>query len=71
MTLTYARGWGNVPALYQAIIEKAATVMTFYHDDTMVDRATDGQKLPQLPPRTWTDDEVKSLDTYRNLSLVM
>jgi hypothetical protein len=71
VTLTYSPGWGNVPALYQAIIEKAATVMTFYHDDTMVARATDGQKLPALPPRTWTGDEVKSLDTFRNLSLVM
>jgi hypothetical protein len=71
VTLTYSPGWGPVPALMQAIREKAATVMTFYHDDTMVARATDGQKLPQLPPRTWTDDEVKSLDTYRNLSLVM
>lgn len=71
VTLTYAPGWGKVPALYQAIIEKAATVMTFYHDDTMIARATDGQKLPQLPPRTWTDDEVKSLDTFRNLYLVV
>jgi hypothetical protein len=71
VTLTYSPGWGKAPALVQAIKEKAATVMTWYHDDTMVARATDGQKLPQLPPRTWTDDEVKSLDTFRNLSLVM
>lgn len=71
VTLTYSPGWGKVDALFQAIIEKAATIMTWYHDDTMTARATDGQKLPQLPPRTWTDDEVKSLDTFRNLSLVM
>lgn len=71
VTLTYSPGWGKVPALMQAIQEKAATVMMWYHDDTMVARATDGQKLPALPPRTWTDDEVKSLGTYRNLALVM
>jgi hypothetical protein len=71
VTLTYSPGWGKVDALFQAIQEKAATIMTWYHDDTMAARATDGQKLPQLPPRNWTDDEVKSLETYRNLSLVM
>lgn len=71
VTLTYVPGWGPVPALRQAILEKAATIMQFYHDDTMVARATDGQRLPALPPRNWTDDEVKSLGTYRNLSLVM
>jgi hypothetical protein len=71
VTLTYSPGWGNVAALFQAIQEKAATIMTWYHDDTMAARATDGQKLPQLPPRNWTDDEVKSLNTFRNLSLVM
>lgn len=71
VTLTYRPGWGPVPALKQAILEKAGTIMQFYHDDTMVARATDGQRLPALPPRTWTEDEVKSLGTYRNLSLVM
>lgn len=71
VTLTYVPGWGKVPGLFQAIVEKAGTIMTFYHDDTMIARATDGQKLPQLPPRNWTDDEVKSLGTYRNLYLVM
>jgi hypothetical protein len=71
VTLTYSPGWGKVQALFQAIQEKAATIMTWYHDDTMAARATDGQKLPQLPPRNWTDDEVKSLSTFRNLSLVM
>jgi hypothetical protein len=71
ITLTYVPGWGPKPALRQAILEKASTIMQFYHDDTMVARATDGQRLPALPPRNWTDDEVKSLGTYRNLSLVM
>jgi len=71
VTLTYSPGWGKVQALFQAIQEKAATIMMWYHDDTMVGRATDGQKLPQLPPRNWTDDEVKSLNTFRNLHLVV
>ena len=71
VTLTYAPGWGAKPALKHAILEKASTIMQHYHDDTLVARATDGQRLPQLPPREWTEPEIKALGIFRNLYVVM
>lgn len=73
VTLTYRPGWGPVEALRQAILEKAAVIMEYFHDDTMIARGTDGQRLPRRlqESRTWTADELKPLGMYRNLSLVM
>lgn len=71
ITLTYRPGWGPVEALRLAIMDKAAIIMQNYHDDTMVARATDGQRLPQLPPREWTQSEVDALGAFRNLFLVL
>jgi hypothetical protein len=36
----------------------------------MVALSPNGQRLPQLPPRNWTKDEIDSLGTFRNLYLV-
>lgn len=66
--VTYRPGWGNRPALALAILNKAADIMGETQDDSLKVRNTDGTKLPPLPPMEWSDKEIASLDTYRNLT---
>lgn len=67
VALIYEGGWGADPGLVLAILKKAAKVMINYHDDSIIIRDTDASK-PAPVQEDWTDDEIKSLGTYRNLS---
>jgi hypothetical protein len=68
VTIGYLAGWGNVPALAKAILDKARAIMWNTHDDTAVMRNTDGAKAPPVPSEDWTDAEIAKLGIYRNLS---
>jgi hypothetical protein len=68
ITLSYLAGWGNVPALAKAILDKARAIMWNTHDDTVIMRNTDGAKPPPVPSEDWTDAELAKLGIYRNLS---
>jgi hypothetical protein len=68
VTLSYLAGWGDVPALRKAILDKARAIMWNTHDDTAVMRNTDGAKPPPVPSEDWTDTELAKLDVFRNLS---
>lgn len=68
VNLSYLAGWGNVPALAKAILDKARAIMYNTHDDTAVMRNTDGTKAPPVPSEDWTDDELEKLGIYRNLA---
>lgn len=68
VSVTYRPGWGPTPALVLAILTKASDIMGETQDDSLQVRNTDGTKLPTLPPAQWTDVEIASLDTYRNLT---
>lgn len=71
VSLTYRPGWGSIDGLRIAILRKAKNIMQDAHDDTMVARGTDATRLPALPPVEWTESEIKSVGTYRNLFVVM
>lgn len=68
VTVEYLAGWGDVPALRFAILQKARAIMHNVHDDTVVMRNTDGTKPPPVPSEDWTDSEIAKLGIYRNLS---
>lgn len=68
VTLSYLAGWGNVPALAKAILDKARAIMWNTHDDTAVMRNTDAAKAPPVPSEDWTKAELAKLDVFRNLA---
>lgn len=68
VTLSYLAGWGNVPALAKAIMDKARAIMFNTHDDTAAMRNTDAAKAPPVPSEDWTDAEIAKLGTFRNLA---
>lgn len=68
VTLSYLAGWGNVPALAKAILDKARAIMHNTHDDTVVMRNTDGSKPPPVPSEDWTEAEIAKLGIYRLLA---
>lgn len=68
VTLTYQGGWGDVPALRFAILQKARAIMFNTHDDTAVMRNTDAAKAPPVPSEEWSDAELAKLGIFRNLS---
>ncbi|HZA73398.1 MAG TPA: hypothetical protein VE476_10865 [Propionibacteriaceae bacterium] len=67
VTIGYLAGWGNVPALAKAILDKARAIMHNTHDDTVVMRNTDGAKPPPVPAEDWTDAELFKLGIFRNI----
>jgi len=67
VALTYLGGWGDDPGLRLAIMKKASDIVKNLHDDTMTTSGTDGSQ-PARVEQEWTDAEITSLDTYRNLS---
>jgi hypothetical protein len=68
VTVEYLAGWGNVPALAKAILDKARAIMFNTHDDTAVMRNTDAAKAPPVPSEDWTDGELAKLGIFRNLA---
>ncbi|HET9144160.1 hypothetical protein [Actinophytocola sp.] len=68
VTVSYLAGWGNVPALAKAIMDKARAIMFNTHDDTAAMRNTDAAKAPPAPAEDWTDAELAKLGTFRNLA---
>lgn len=68
VTVSYLAGWGNVPALAKAIMDKARAIMFNTHDDTAAMRNTDAAKAPPVPAEDWTDSELAKLGTFRNLA---
>ncbi len=68
VTVEYLAGWGNVPALAKAILDKARAIMFNTHDDTAAMRNTDAAKAPPVPSEDWTDTELAKLGTFRNLA---
>jgi len=68
VTVGYLAGWGGVPALAKAILDKARAIMFNTHDDTAVMRNTDAAKAPPVPSEDWTDGELAKLGIFRNLA---
>jgi hypothetical protein len=68
VTVGYLAGWGNVPALAKAILDKARAIMFNTHDDTAAMRNTDAAKAPPVPSEDWTDGELAKLGIFRNLA---
>jgi hypothetical protein len=68
VTVSYLAGWGDVPALAKAILDKARAIMFNTHDDTAAMRNTDAAKAPPAPKEDWTDAELAKLGIFRNLS---
>lgn len=65
--LVYRGGWDNDSGLALAILQKARNIMINAHDDTVRTRGTDAS-APESLNEDWTDEEIESLGTYRNLS---
>lgn len=68
VNLSYQAGWGDVPALRKAILDKARAIMWNTHDDTVIMRNTDGAKPPPVPSEDWTEAELAKLGVFRNLA---
>jgi hypothetical protein len=64
--VTYQAGWGNVPALRQAILRKAGIRFNNRNDHTVVVRDLDATEPPALGPEDWTDDEIAVLSRFYN-----
>lgn len=67
VSLTYLGGWGDDPGLALAIMKKAADIVKNLHDDSLTTSGTDGSQ-PARVEQEWTDNEIKALGTYRNIS---
>jgi hypothetical protein len=68
VTLSYLAGWGDVPALRKAIMDKAKAIMFNTHDDSVAARNMDATKAPYVQPEDWTEAELAKLGTFRNLA---
>jgi hypothetical protein len=67
VNLIYEGGWGAEPSIVLAILKKAAAIMRNWHDDTVSTRGTDASR-PAPAEENWTEEEIKALGRYRNLS---
>lgn len=68
VSITYQAGWGEVPALVNAVLRKVAAIMKDRHDDTLVTDdagSASGRQTPTLTEQ-WTDDELAGLGVFRN-----
>lgn len=68
VTLSYLAGWGDVPALRKAIMDKAKAIMFNTHDDSVAARNMDATKAPYVQSEDWTEAELAKLGTFRNLA---
>lgn len=64
----YLAGWGDEPALVQAIIGKAKKIMDNDHSDSITTRDTGGN-APSREPEEWTPAELAPLGRFRGLAL--
>lgn len=64
--LIYAAGWGNVPALRQAILRKAGARFNNRNDHTVLVRDLDATDPQPLTPEDWTDEEIANLSRFYN-----
>lgn len=62
--IRYDAGWGSVPTLYGAILEKSADIARNRHDDTVTTSGLDAE-APARAPEEWTDNELASLHAYK------
>lgn len=68
VTIAYQAGWGEVPALVNAVLRKVAAIMKNRHDDTLVTDdagSASGRQVPTVV-EAWTDDELAGLGAFRN-----
>lgn len=65
-TVAYLAGWGNVPALRKAILEKSAAIAANRHDETITARDLDSDEPSPLNEK-WTEADLKPLEKFRNL----
>lgn len=63
ISITYQPGWGDRPALRQAIIRITKGRFLNQHDDTVTARALETAPPPPLP-ETWTPEELDKLNIY-------
>lgn len=68
VSIAYRAGWGDVPALANAVVKKVSAIMKNRHDDTLVTDdagSASGRQVPTVVEE-WTDDELAGLGTFRN-----
>lgn len=68
VSIAYRAGWGEVPALVNAVLRKVAAIMKDRHDDTLVTDdagSASGRQTPTLTEE-WTDAELAGLGAFRN-----
>lgn len=68
VTVSYMAGLGDVPSLRLLILRKGKTIMENRHEETMIARGLDAQAPPPVTPETFSTDELKPLERYRNLT---
>jgi len=67
VALHYRAGWGEHPALVEAILAKAAIRMGNRHADTMVISGMTAAPPPPAPSRGFTLEELERLGRFRRL----
>jgi hypothetical protein len=68
VNIAYQAGWGEIPALVNAVVRKVAAIMKNRHDDTLVTDDAGSASGRQVPTVTeeWTADELAGLGAFRN-----
>lgn len=70
-SIEYLAGWGNVPALRLAILKKARVIFRNQHDDSITVRdlnADIGPTSRTHESEEWTEEDLKDLERFRNLT---
>lgn len=67
VAVEYMAGWGPVPALVSAILDKAADRMSGRHSDTMGVVGVTAQSKNPKRPNEYTDAELAPLGRYRGI----
>lgn len=66
--LVYQGGWGDDPGVVLALLNKAQSIMLNRFDDSIRARNMDAERSQMVFSEDWTEAELKSLGTYRNLT---
>lgn len=68
VSVSYLAGWGNVPAIRKAILDKCAAIVANRHDDTITTRDLDSDEPSPLNEK-WTEADLTPLERFRNLAI--
>jgi hypothetical protein len=66
--LVYQGGWNDDPGIVLALLNKSQSIMLNRFDDSIRARNMDAERSQVVFSEEWTEDELKSLGTYRNLT---